>query len=432
MQKNKENPISLDEDTKSFCEYAYDEKTKLLDNLKQSIASLNVQNINDLLNISLLVDALTSDIDSDKSYKKLREKSSELWILQKDITESPWQNRGNETIKKSIRDLIAQSKKEEINLLIEKLIASDCHANYKNFKEVASNFKNTEESELLQNLQFHHQKSEEFKIVQKLTSILKKSRVSEEQITKDYQRFIKNVLLSSLLWNISLLYILVEIGEYAQSHDKNHWLKKHERQLFVPVLTKYVYLYKVLQEAGKQLSHKHFEMIANYAIDEAEKTLQNPHRSPIDAKNAADDLINNLTSPPSELPVIIRTIGGALVCAIIGALIGGFIGGLFGGPLGALVVGAFGFALGAILGTLIFSNYSFREFKKSQLLPYKADQKVLSANAAYAIVNDLETKDIKKKQDLKTLFFDAHRKINIPALIFEDKQSGFQLMFPTS
>jgi hypothetical protein len=132
---------------------------------------------------------------------------------------------------------------------------------------------------------------------------------------------------------------------------------------------------QLLKKAGK-LSSISFQNIANYAITEAQKTL-NPERDPEHVAFAAIILDKQLffdKVPDEELLRSLCIITCTLLCvavctAVLGAIGAAASGGLLIGALPGFIVGSYiGVFLGAILGTIVYENFFYtpREFAHKQ------------------------------------------------------------------
>jgi hypothetical protein len=135
------------------------------------------------------------------------------------------------------------------------------------------------------------------------------------------------------------------------------------RQAYTNMVKQYYIVYDHLKNDKDVLEHpKIFTTVANYAIQEAKATLENPERSILSALEAVIQFKADLYNCPFDNTWLI---GYMLAGAIIGAVTGLIIGSFFGG-VGSLMLGAiFGGVVGTVLGALIYSgSYQFQVSEK--------------------------------------------------------------------
>jgi hypothetical protein len=219
--------------------------------------------------------------------------------------------------------------------------------------------------------------------------------MSREAIAEK-EELLRIILLIEVVRHIALLTSLIETGEYQDSSGRSHQLDEAKRTMFRLLVDNYLGLYIVLCDALKnghtahaaiKLSHKNFELIASYAINEAQEMLKNPDRSPGEIVKAWQTLNDNLgTSPPPEC-------SGEFVYLLAGLAFGFLGGGLAGVVAGFLCGGIFGmlpgFAVGAFVGAVVGGFIATQVHEAQEWAPYNLAQKALGANICYQKVQTL-------------------------------------------
>jgi hypothetical protein len=268
----------------------------------------------------------------------------------------------------------------------QKLLTDIDSQNYENLKIQFLKFER--EIDILMGTMLAHRKMNIFETSEGILYTYGDPITTREEIEKPKKIF----LLILLLRNITLLHQLVTTPKNQSSVIDLDAQQTLLRSVFV----KYWELFNALENevfkpSRESLSYRGYKIIADYANNEAEKTLKCPTRPAEEVKIAADDFVKNLESRP--IPSFIRGLAYTVAIALIAAGIGMALFGLSClcfGPMGVALGGLIGGCICAIVVAMLCAHFYHDHFETVELAPYLHDKAVLPKNSAYQKVTELK------------------------------------------